>query len=325
MDGTEHDVEEPMGSHPSCRCSMVPATVSWDDLAAQFGIEMPDGDFDAPQEPTGEEAFEQLPESDKRSILGPRKYQAYSAGEIKLRDLVTERQSDDWGVSRSEGSLQRAREVAARRANGREDLASSSPAQSIEERVAQTLDRVERSTWRDSGESGFIVDPETGEELVRLTSGDRYQIALSDDDIRAMRGKIFTHNHPRGWEEPEGSLKRNGNSFSGSDLYMSILAEVAEMRAVTPTRIFSLRPGPDGWNPFRLQIPAIEDSEGGPNEVKETLKRIDAAVREDQMRMIVQGDLTPQEAENRHADLVTRRLAERWGLDYRTLPLTWEE
>jgi hypothetical protein len=118
MDGTEHDVEEPMGSHPSCRCSMVPATVSWDDLAAQFGIEMPAGDFDPPKEQTGPKAFDQLPEADKRAVLGPGKYNAYAAGEIGLEDLVTERRSEDWGVSRSESSLKRARGLAARRLGG---------------------------------------------------------------------------------------------------------------------------------------------------------------------------------------------------------------
>jgi hypothetical protein len=94
---------------------MVPATVSWDDLAAQFGIEMPAGDFDPPKEQTGPEAFDQLPESDQRAVLGPGKFRAFNAGEIKLEDLVRERRSDDWGVSRSEGSLQRAKDLAIRR------------------------------------------------------------------------------------------------------------------------------------------------------------------------------------------------------------------
>jgi len=104
-----------MGSHPSCRCSMVPATVSWDDLAAQFGIEMPDGDFDPPKEPTGPEAFARLPADQQRSVLGPGKFQAFVEGLITLADLVQERTSEDWGLSRSEGSLQRAKELAAKR------------------------------------------------------------------------------------------------------------------------------------------------------------------------------------------------------------------
>jgi hypothetical protein len=324
MDGTEHDVDEPMGSHPSCRCSMVPATVSWDDLAAQFGIEMPDGDFDPPREPTGPEAFDQLPESDQRAVLGSGKFKAYAAGEIRLEDLVTERQSEDWGVSRSEGSLRRAIELAEIRAGGSSSSGSAAPARSTEETVGETLNRVEQSIWRDTGESGFIVDPDTGEQVMKLSSGEKYRIELSDDDIRAMSGKIFTHNHPRGWEEPEGTLKRNGNSFSIPDLYTSILAEVAEMRAVTPTRIFSLRPGPDGWNPFRLQMPPLGQV-GGPDEVADTLRRMDALVRQEQMQLILYGKLTTEQAENNHAHLVTKRLAERWGLDYRILPLTWEE
>jgi hypothetical protein len=52
---------------------------------------------------------------------------------------------------------------------------------------------------------------------------------------------------------------------------------------------------------------------------------MDAAVRQEQMQLILHGKLTPQEAEHNHAHLVTTRLAERWGLDYRILPLNWEE
>jgi hypothetical protein len=320
MDGTEHDVEEPMGSHPSCRCSMVPATVSWDDLAAQFGIEMPAGDFDPPREPTGPEAFDQLPEADKRAVLGPGKYRAYAAGEIRLEDLVQERRSDDWGVSRSEGSLKRARALA----SGSGGSTSTDAVLRPQEAVARTLTQLERSIWKNEGETGFIVDPNSGSEVGRLNSGHQYAIALTDDDLRAMKGMIFTHNHPRGWEEPEGSIKRNGNSFSGADLYTSILADVAEMRAVTPTRIFSMRPGPDGWNPFRVSMPKIGET-GVKDEVKETLDRLDGVVRGEQMQLIREGKLTPQEAEHNHAHLVATRLAERWGLDYRELPLTWEE
>jgi hypothetical protein len=119
MDGTEHDVEEPMGSHVACRCSMIPATVSWDDLAAQFGIEMPAGDYDPPKEPTGAEAFDRLPAAQQRSVLGPGKFQAFVDGLIQLEDLVQERRSEDWGLSRSEGSLSRAKELAAKRGSWR--------------------------------------------------------------------------------------------------------------------------------------------------------------------------------------------------------------
>jgi hypothetical protein len=52
---------------------------------------------------------------------------------------------------------------------------------------------------------------------------------------------------------------------------------------------------------------------------------MDAMVRQEQMQLILYGKLTTEQAENNHAHLVTKRLAERWGLDYRILPLTWEE
>lgn len=118
MDGQEFDVDEPMGTHPQCQCCLVPKTIGWAELAASKGIAMPPGDWDIPAEPTGPEAFAALDPDTQRHILGPGKYAHYAAGNITLADLVHRRESDDWGVTRSEGSLTAALERSRKRNGG---------------------------------------------------------------------------------------------------------------------------------------------------------------------------------------------------------------
>jgi SPP1 gp7 family putative phage head morphogenesis protein len=91
MDGTEHDLGEPMGSHPQCRCAKVPKTLSWEELGFR-GI--PDS---RPQLVTGPDAFERLPEADQLAILGRARLDAYNAGDITLADLVQHTHSPRWG------------------------------------------------------------------------------------------------------------------------------------------------------------------------------------------------------------------------------------
>lgn len=91
MDGTEHDLDESMGSHPQCRCAKVPKTLSWEQLGFH-GI--PDT---RPTLTTGPEAFEQLGEADQLAILGRARLDAYNAGDITLQDLVQHTHSPRWG------------------------------------------------------------------------------------------------------------------------------------------------------------------------------------------------------------------------------------
>ncbi|MBL8186577.1 MAG: minor capsid protein [Acidobacteria bacterium] len=87
MDGQIFPVETPLGSHPQCRCSMIPVLES------------------APLRETGEQAFARLPEAQQREILGDAKYTAYRNGEISLRSLVGYRNDRRWGETRWERGL----------------------------------------------------------------------------------------------------------------------------------------------------------------------------------------------------------------------------
>lgn len=94
MHGSLHPVEEPMGTHPNCRCTMVPTIP---------------GSFNGP---SGSDLFDELPEDEQRTILGPGKHDAYKNGEIRLADTVRVRESKDWGTSRSVASLREAKRKA---------------------------------------------------------------------------------------------------------------------------------------------------------------------------------------------------------------------
>ena len=90
MHGTLHPISEPMGSHPSCRCTMVPVV---------------DG-ADPPITRTGAEVFEQdTPYSTQRALLGPGKHDAYLQGRLRLPDLVAKDRDPRWGLVRRERSI----------------------------------------------------------------------------------------------------------------------------------------------------------------------------------------------------------------------------
>jgi SPP1 gp7 family putative phage head morphogenesis protein len=87
MHGQVFDTEQPMGTHPNCRCSMVPVT-------RRLGPPI-----------SGSTQFRDLPEADQLAILGPAKHAAYKAGDLQLPDLVRSKTTPEWGVTRSTGSL----------------------------------------------------------------------------------------------------------------------------------------------------------------------------------------------------------------------------
>ena len=98
-------------------------------------------------------------------------------------------------------------------------------------------------------ESAFAVDEEGQVILDRI--GEAFRVDFSPEEVNrfsAGQGVIFTHNHPRGWGYPAESPLRSGSSFTDADVRLACQARLAEMRAVTPTRRFLLRPAPGGWS-----------------------------------------------------------------------------
>lgn len=111
MHGTVFEVQEPLGSHPNCRCSMVPRTKTWEELGFS-GLKDTNPDIRP-----GPDDFRVASEATKRAVLGPGKYEAYKAGDIDLPDLVKTTDHPDWGTNRTVASLKDAKERAERRRN----------------------------------------------------------------------------------------------------------------------------------------------------------------------------------------------------------------
>ena len=109
-----------------------------------------------------------------------------------------------------------------------------------------SLPEVERWLRARREESAYGFDPTTGEKVwERHTDGT--EVPLTPDDRARLGDMVFTHNHPLGWQFPEDDPRRKGTSFSPHDVQSAALAQVAELRAVSPGYTFVMRPGMHGW------------------------------------------------------------------------------
>lgn len=98
MHGSIHPLSEPMGSHPNCRCTMIPQVKSWKEL----GYNVPDH---RPTVERGTDAFARLSPADQEAILGKAAYAAYIDKAVSLEQFATERHSHDWGTTVQKASL----------------------------------------------------------------------------------------------------------------------------------------------------------------------------------------------------------------------------
>jgi len=94
-------------------------------------------------------------------------------------------------------------------------------------------------------ETAVVFDDEGN--IVFEKKGEQYSIAFTNNEVELFKDKIFTHNHPRGWESPDGSMGRIGNSFSPADILIAINSDIKEIRAVTPNFTFIMVRPSSGW------------------------------------------------------------------------------
>lgn len=97
-----------------------------------------------------------------------------------------------------------------------------------------------------------------------------------------------------------------GHSFSEDDIRLACLAEMAEMRAVTPKLRFSMKPPLSGWN-RKLWETRIHPSYD--NHYQEVWEELEAAV-------FISVTITPAEADVRVLHETWRRVADEIGLVY---------
>lgn len=105
MHGTVHPTNEPMGSHPNCRCTMLPQTKSWSELGFRG---LPDervsdmvGDSDA-------WLRKQTPELQRAAFGNKKLWKGWRDGEFELQDVVRRVDNPRWGTNRTIGGYQNA-------------------------------------------------------------------------------------------------------------------------------------------------------------------------------------------------------------------------
>lgn len=95
MHGTRHPVEEfGPDDHQQGRCTAMPVTKSWADLGIE-GVEEPPSLL-----PSAADRFDELDVETQKAILGPRRFDAWQAGEFPMDSWSVQRTTDGWRDSR---------------------------------------------------------------------------------------------------------------------------------------------------------------------------------------------------------------------------------
>ena len=163
-------------------------------------------------------------------------------------------------------------------------------------------------------------------KVVLDKGGPGTSIQLNHADDMALAGSIASHNHPTGWQHPEGTIEHNGNGPSPPDLETAWRAGVEEMRIVTPGSVYSVKAGSDTtWGMAvkqrearRLIDPAGTDTSGNGYHRwsagrADALQIISDDVRNEFVADINAGTKTIGQAQMLHYDEVLRRSGEVFG------------
>ena len=164
---------------------------------------------------------------------------------------------------------------------------------------------------RNPYETGIVLDDQGNTIIAHKGSTDFVQ--FTPDDIDRMRGATLIHNHPSGWLLPDGDPEHRSSGFSPDDIGLAVTADLAEIQAVTPTRIFSLRPGPKGWP--------------SPASVTWAYREAERTIRERFQKRIIGGwkpwgdteALRTKWANSEHHDAVARMVAKKFGWQYQVV------
>ena len=152
-----------------------------------------------------------------------------------------------------------------------------------------------------SFETGVLFD--RNGNVVIDKRGAKYSVEFTDEECAKMKDCVFTHNHPRGWQEPEKSLGRIGNSFSPADMYLAIAHNVSEMRAVTPNYTFAMKRPEEGWG---ITISKFE----------KLVNRENNKLRAEFTARINNNTLSPTMASVVHYHILWKRISEKMGWSY---------
>ncbi len=124
-------------------------------------------------------------------------------------------------------------------------------------------------------------------------------LSFTSEELVLLFYTIFTHNHPY----PEGT--EQSISFSEEDVELAATLELLELRVVTPTRTYSLRPPENGW-----------DADYWERILKPTFQAIQNTMRRQDLRNIRSGKLTVEQANQGYWNRIWLRTAQALNLIY---------
>ncbi|MBA2276683.1 MAG: hypothetical protein H0W06_02865 [Chloroflexia bacterium] len=159
-------------------------------------------------------------------------------------------------------------------------------------------DELRQYRW---AEVAVVLDPATGREIWRK-QGAQDEVGFAEHELVIMENALLAHNHPIGWRYPVSDPRHAGTSFSQSDIALAMMADVAELRAVTPLLRFSLKRPGSGW-PDSAKVLADYDA-------------IDREVELALLHDMRNGSIDEATAVARHGHEVVSRLSLMHGLNY---------
>lgn len=195
MHGQEFPTDTPMGSHPNCRCTLIPKTKTWADLGFP-GMEA----LDVPPVESGSDVFDRLPPDQQRKILGPVKYSLYKDGKIKLGDVVHKTVHPKYGVNRTVASRRNALANAATR-QAEETRLAREATESLEapKWLRDARARIDQGihTEEDARELGGILRksikddlPKDYEKNLKTWRATDKKLTKEEDELRSLRGHL---------------------------------------------------------------------------------------------------------------------------------------
>lgn len=279
MHGKKFPLKEKMASHPNCRCTMLPVTMTFEELGISGVAEAAQ---DRRLTTPGPDLFAELDEKTQRAVLGGAAYRAYKGGAVTLPDFVGNTDSPVWGKGRNTRSLKAILGPDADKwyakprkkpdetnlqvvgfANGQvvKVPKAKAKAEDLEPWVREARERIAKgiNSEADARELGAIIRKETGfgggTELRELN----YKIEANQKEIDKTINKMLSYNtdDPR-WEKLR--LERNRLQAERSDMYAErdVLQLTTEVKPVDAKKLrdnlAKVRPGYGTADPKKFKV-----------------------------------------------------------------------
>lgn len=178
------------------------------------------------------------------------------------------------------------------------------------ERIRADEDQIR--TQRDH-ETAILYDVD-GTEVWRK-EGAATSVNFTPEEIADMRGRIMTHNHPRGWGFPPDNPQSAGSSFGTADWMFFMVSDLQEIRAISPKYRHILR-RPRTMTPRYRATRAFSDQD-----VVDMVNSANDHIYRRNVRRIDAGELTTAQANADHWHEMSRHLADTWGIEYERQPI----